>query len=214
MKLKHVSLMLLLALLVLFALGCTNEIQDDNVTQNKVSYDNSIVAQNSKQFSVDSIDKNLFYPFSTWGAMSISIDYDTLREKYEFDVIRYSNGKYYTLMRLSDGSTFFMLFYETSLNAEGSNLILIDGFRVEKLLNKEAFESIGIGSSRDSVIQLDPLSFSEDLYSIHRFSDKSVIMIKYQIDLDDNAIVSEIIELDTENSVLSYLLPQDYELIT
>lgn len=52
-------------------------------------------------------------------------------------------------------------------------------------------------------------------YSYHRFDDRSVLWIEYEVDIvEDKKKVKNITELDPEDSVITYLLPQDLELIT
>ena len=54
-----------------------------------------------------------------------------------------------------------------------------------------------------------------DYYSRHRFSDKSMVYVYYTIDKEtQQPIVESFRDADTQDSVLTYLIPKDLELLT
>lgn len=182
-----------------------------------IQYNNFVSARNSRQIEVDKIDKSLFMAYSARGSLSILVGFENLKNEGVFDIVRYSKGRYYTVSRLSDGSFFFMLFQENG--SDQKHLILTDGFRTKELLDKEDFDVIKVGMTKEEVLKLDPYSEDsghsfDDSSTVHRFTDRSVIQVEYQLDENNNPIVSMIWEDHTENSVLSYLIPKDLALIS
>lgn len=215
MKCKLFCIWILLCILCVFS-GCSIQERSDL----DIKYNNFVSAQNSRQIEVDKIHKALFSSYSTRECMSIlhGTGFEEVQKEEIFDIVRYSKGRYYTVSRLSDGDYFFMLFEEDLIDDQ-KQLFLIDGFRVKELLDKEDFDVIQVGTAKEEVLKLDPYSgdreHSSDISStIHRFSDKSVLHVAYQLDENNNPIVAEIWEDHTENSVLSYLIPKDLALIS
>lgn len=215
MKRKLFCIWILFCILCVFP-GCSTQ-EKSNLD---IKYNNFVSARNSRQIEVGKIDKGLFLPYSTRECLSIlhGPGFEEVQKKEVFDIVRYSKGRYYTVSRLSDGDFFFMLFEEDLIDDQ-KQLFLIDGFRVKELLDKDDFDVIKVGTTKEEVLKLDPYSedseHSSDISStVHRFSDKSVLYVRYQLDKNNNPIVAEIWEDHTENSVLSYLIPKDLALIS
>lgn len=215
MKRKLFCIWILFCILCVFP-GCSTQ-ESSNLD---IKYNNFVSARNSRQIEVDKINKSVSRPYLEKGSMSLVPEtFEELQKEKIFDIVRYSQGRYYTVSRLSDGSFFFMLFFEANGIDNQRQLFLIDGFRVKELLDKDDFDVIQIGTAKEGVLKLDPNSDVSDLSldnssTVHRFSDKTVIWVRYQLDADNNPIVSEIVEADTKDSVLSYLIPKDLALIS
>lgn len=153
-------------------------------------------------------------PYTIRMGMSYCVYFDTINKNRTFDTVRYIGNKVYTISRQADGSYMFMLFEETNISENEKKLMLIDGLSVHKLTDKNTFKDIQVGTLKEDVLHVDPSAYVfGDLYSFHRFSDKSVVQIHYKTNTAGEYVVSEIIELDTEHSVLTYLLPKDFSLI-
>lgn len=207
---KYLITILLLASFFCVFTGCSSK-KNNNVV---IEYNNSTSVEESTPINADIIEEALYLPYTMRYSMSFHEEFEYVQDKEIFGIIRYSKGKYYTVSKLSDGSFFFMLFSKIKTYTNANNLILSDGFRVKKLIDKEMFKEIQKGTNKNKVLELDPLSYDKETYTIHRFSDKSVIMVRYQEDQNNNLVVKEIVEMDTKNSVLSYLIPQDFALIS
>ncbi len=213
MKRKLLCTWILFCILCVFP-GCSSQ-ENSNLD---IKYNNFVSAKKSRKIEVGKIDKNLFAAYPRRGAWSVLVGFENLQKEGVFDIVRYSKGRYYTVSRLSDGSFFFMLFEENGIGDQ-KQLLLTDGFRAKDLLDKDDFDVIKVGTTKEEVLKLDPYSedsesSSDDSFTIHRFTDRSVIQVEYQLDENNNPIVSEIWEDNTENSVLSYLIPKDLALIS
>lgn len=207
---KTITIILLLVSTFCSLAGCSSN-EGKNIS---IKYNNFASVQDSISYDVELIEQSLYEPYVIKYSKSLTQKFESLQNKEIFEIVRYSEDKYYTVSKLSDGSFFFMLFEETDTYEKPNTLVLADGFRAKKLIDRELFKDIQIGMSKNEVLELDPSAYDNESFSVHRFSNKSVITIKYQPDSNGNLIVSEIIDMDTQNSVLSYLMPQDFALIS
>lgn len=206
---KILIVALLVGIMSLF-IGCSLKPDEQNIKE----FNNSVAVQDSTPINENLIEKSLYEPYVLKYSASFTQEFDSLQDKGIFDIVRYSKDRYYTVSKLNDGSYFFMLFKEANIYEKPNALILADGFRIKKLIDSESFNEIQLGTSKSKVFELDPFAYFGETCSIHRFSDKTVIMLKYQMDENNNLIVTQIESMNTEDSVLSYLTPQDYNLIS
>ena len=203
------KLILILSTVMIFSLllcGCNYNSND--ISNNTTNYSNNTVEESSQMLQYSTL------PYAIRMGMSYCVYFDTFNKDRSFDTIRYVGDKVYTVSKQADGSYMFMLFEETSISENEKKLMLIDGLNVHMLTDKNTFKDIQAGTLKEDVLHVDPSAYLfGDLYSFHRFSDKSVIQVHYKTNTVGEYVVSEIIELDTEHSVLTYLLPEDFSLI-
>ncbi len=205
--LKKATIFILTLILTCMLVGCSN-----SNTQPKalISYNNETSVKNSESIDVKLLENfPRKQPYIKIGSYSSLQPLDLL-DKKAISATRFSNGRYYTVSKLSDEKYLFLMF---NFNEETHQTDLIDSFEATTLLDKDCIKSIKIGSASDDVKKADPTAYYDDSFSVHRFSDKSVVEICYEKGTDGKQIVSDISEIDTSDSVLSYLLPIDLELI-
>lgn len=193
-------------LLIMFLMcGCSDK------SKNLYEYNNDISAVqiHQKNSILYNELKTITLPFDI--SVSRIITIQQLKRNYELaNTIRYNNGKYYSIDKL-DEEHYLLMLYEIKSDNE---LILVDGFITSKLINKDDFKKVSIGTSKEYVFEIDNNSFDFENYSYHRFSDSSVIRIKYVKDSNGHYLVNNIQELDSKNSVIYYLIDKDRKLIT
>ena len=207
--LKKLISFVLMFMLICMLMGCSNS---NLKSEEAILYDNNISVKNAEP-----IDNKLLevlphkQPYIFLRSYSSLIPIDVL-DKSAVSATRFSNGRYYTVSKLSGKKYLFLMFDYDYVNNQTD---IIDSFEATTLLDKECISNIKIGSSMDDVKTADPTAYIfENLYSVHRFSDKSVVEIHYKKDANGKHVVSEISQADTKDSVLSYLLPIDLDLIT
>ena len=152
--------------------------------------------------------------------------YNEIRDAGAISVLRYNEGRYYSVSRISDGSYLFVLYQripsDTKPEEVADLLVLEDGFRVKKLLPRSAERFIKICfTPKDSVPLWDPNGYyieGEDEptpISYHRFSDRSTMIFFCDVNEKDEWVVTFAGTMpDSTNSVLTYLLDADLELVS
>ena len=189
---------------ILFS-ACSNDNSNMFKYDNKVSINEIATATFDTEYT-----STITLPFDT--SFSRIITLDKLKEMGLASVLRYNEGRYYSVDKIDENHFLFVL-YEIDDNNE-IRLMLTDGFIVSKLIDREEFSEIDIGTNKNDVMKIDENTYDfEDEYTYHRFSDGSVIKIKYEQDSSGEFIAKEIMEADKTQSVIYYLLDKDLEAI-
>jgi hypothetical protein len=193
--------------------GCNKEPKDsdDDMTTLKVPYDNQIDIDSLQEKEISDINVVLTYPNRIRGAMSVTWDIEHVQSAGLAQIVRYNNGRYYSVDRFADGRYLFIV-YEVKENQSYS----MDGFLCSTLVDRSQFV-VTNGMKREDVIKNDPSSFyleAEGAATYHRFSDKSIMVVEYA-EVNGKYVVSDFAYLSDEYyiNVLEYLLPQDLEKI-
>ena len=158
------------------------------------------------------------------GSLSIARTMDKMKDEGIAQVLRYNKDQFYSMTPLSDGRYLIVLFHWSD-NPDNVSTFVQDYYIAAKLTDRASFEeAVKVGLKLEDVIASDPNTVVEEYVdyfdgpqcsSFHRFSDKSYIGIKYVIDEKTQVkTVSEIVELDATDSVITYLLPKDFALLT
>lgn len=205
---KFISIIFICSIIINILSGCDS----DKEKTIGISYNNIISIENSQTIDVNKVDKQLYVPFVIRESMSFTPEFENIKNDNIFYVVRSAKDKIYTISKLSDGTYLFLLFGEIDSGSEKKQ-ILLDGFKADSLIDEESFSMVKIGISKTKVLELDANAYDDEVNTIHRLSDLTVKLVKYKENSNNELIVSEIIELDTENSVISYLLPQDRALL-
>lgn len=187
--------------------SCNTNITACPKGQEKILYDNEIPIPSLKveKKILDEIS-NLALPYKIQGIKGVVYSLDQLQADGLISVVRFHPEKcrYYSVTPVEKG-TYLLLLY--SDYTESSSPYVIDGYLAAgSMPDKALFHNI-IGLTKEEVRELDVSSCFFGDYSYHRFSDGSVLEIKYC----DNQ-VSEYSYLNHPN-VLDYLLPQDQAVI-
>lgn len=163
------------------------------------------------------------------GVAGSSHTYSTeeMKQKGIVECMRYNDGHYYSITPLSDGRYLLVLFRiwkDVYPETENTFMIVTDYYFASKLCERKKFdEEIKIGKPMEEVLVLDPNAESwertvnsvTDYYSCHRFDDGSMVYVYYTMDKEmQKPIVESFRDGDTQNSVLSYILDRDLELLT
>ncbi|NLB40821.1 MAG: hypothetical protein GX815_00900 [Clostridiales bacterium] len=193
--------------------GCNKEPKDsdDDMTNLKTPYDNQIDIDSLQEKEISDINVVLTYPNRIRGAMSVTWDIEHVQSVGLAQIVRYNNGRYYSVDRFTDGRYLFIV-YEAKENQSYS----MDGFLCSTLADRSQFV-VTNGMNREDVIKGDLSSFyveAEGAASYHRFSDKSIMVVEYTGD-NGKYVVSDFAYLSDEYyiNVLDYLLPHDLEKI-
>lgn len=183
-------------------------------------YDNSRAVSTFDVLKVEDIpDMNMID-----GSLSIAQTMDNMKDEGIAQVLRYNKDQFYSITPLSDGRYLIVLFH-CSDNPNNAVTFVQDYYIAAKLTDRASFEeAVKVGTKLEDVIASDTntvVKEYEDYFdgpqcsSFHRFSDKSYVGIKYVIDEKTQVkTVGEIVELDAADSVITYLLPKDFELLT
>lgn len=198
---KKTYLLLFLIVLVFGSVGCSKE-------QPKLQYDNKSDVSAVQKHDLTVEIERLNRPNDFQMSLSIVHDINALKSAGVVKIIRYNKNRYYSITPIKDDKYLLLLYGEND-----DILYAIDGFLVSTLANRTAFEDISVGMDREEIIKKDPSSCVFDHYSYHRFSDKSILCIKYETNTENQYLVSEYYYLENPVSVLDYLLPKDLEKI-
>lgn len=221
MKLKYALAILNLFLFLSMGLtGCRKEaesVQKDGFPAGvpeeqklQIAYDNETDLDELEELEYSGLIENLSIPYCLRSMLSVVYDIEELREEEIAGIVRYHHGKFYSAARIEGGSYLFLLYLGTDIDQN----FLVDGFLVSGFADKTFFEGISKGMKQEEIIKKDPSACIalDGEYSYHRFSDRSVLQIKYTLE-DKQYVVSEFEFLQDQLSVVDYLLPQDLEKI-
>ncbi len=171
-------------------------------------YNNKVDIDDLKEQKLSDLVMQLNLPY--WEQMTLSkiYDIDMLISKKLVGVLRYNHGVYYSIARIKYDKYLFLL-YEINDNITS----VIDGFLVSTLPDKDFFNETIIGMRKEEILSHDPSACTifEDC-SYHRFQDKSILKIEYEL-IDNLYIVSNFQFLEDQESMLDYLLWKDLEKI-
>lgn len=153
--------------------------------------------------------------------------YKELQEAGAVSVLRYNEGRYYTVSRISDGTYLFVLYKEVDEDLPqdqvADHLVMVDGFRVKRLLPRDADRLIQICFTPKDIIPLwDPNGYyieggseSNTPTSYHRFSDRTTTICFSDRNEKGEWIVTFSGSLpDAYNSVFTYVLEEDLALVS
>ena len=194
----------MLALLLLALAGCHSYMPADG------SYDKAAVAGVEKQELTQQI-WNLALPQEELMTRSITYRMDTLKSEGVVQIVRFNQDRYYSVTPMVNGEYLFLLYS----NGEMEDPYVVDGYLVSSFPDKDDFKNISVGMSRDDIVAKAPSAYvSGNSRSFHRFSDKSILCIEYEATESNRYVVSAYDYLKKKDSVVYYLLPQDFDLIT
>ena len=198
-------------------------IRDDTMSypDHKIEYNNEVSAKTLKAVKRKSLQD---YQWSIGGTSfakyfsSQGFNWKELQEVVGEDSVclRYNYGKYYAVIRVNDGSYLFALFSKDEQWSK--NLSGIDSCFIKKLSDVEKADRIKVGDSKRKVksrlsnywsyelVDLSPPL--EDMYC-SRFSDLTTRTYVFEDGKLENVYIKP-----AEESVLTYLLPQDLALIS
>lgn len=174
----------------------------------KLQYDNKSDIEMLKEWEVLEEIERLNLPNEVRMSLSVVYDIETLKADGIVETVRYNNDKFYSVTPVEGGKYLFLLYEEKK---EG--YYVIDGFLASSLVDKILFEDISKGMKREEIIKRDSSSCVFENYSYHRFTDKSIMKIEYEL-VEEEYIVSEFHFLEEPVSVLDYLISEDFEKIT
>ena len=152
-------------------------------------------------------------PAGMMGAFSASIYW--IKEDFaEKEILlRYNYGRYYSVARVREGGYLFTLYEES-----GEWLVLCDSCYVKKLTDVQKIAEVQPGTPVETILKRFPegwyweYGWKENgriLSTTHRLNDLTTVSLVYE---DGKYVRSGIYA--PESSVLTYLLPQDLELIS
>lgn len=182
-------------------IGCTK-------IHTKNQYNNNLDITNVQPQNVTGKIVQLALPNEIRMSMSVLYDIDTLKKEGIVDTIRYNKNRYYSVTPLENNQYLFLLY-----NADGDPLYVVDGFIASTLVDKTTFQDIAAGMTQEDILKRDPSSCKFEEYTYHRFSDKSILCIKYERSSENKYLVSEYDYIDNSESVLNFLLQQDMDKI-
>lgn len=153
--------------------------------------------------------------------------YNELLAAGAVSVLRYNEGRYYTVSQISDGSYLFVLYKEVKKDVPqdqvADQLVMADGFRVKRLLPISAERLIQICfTPKDTVPLWDPNGYyveggdeNNTPTSYHRFSDRSTwIFFSDRNDKNEWVVTFAGALPDSYNSVFTYMLDEDLALVS
>lgn len=214
-KCKRLFLLVVTAALLITAAGCGSGVQG-------IDYDNKAKVSETEEKTLTAQEKEvLSRPNEVQMTMSFTYDMKELKDEKVVDIIRFNKERYYSVATVENGRYLFLLYSgDTEKEAEenGENLIVVDGYLASGFADKEDFRDFGKGMTKEEVLSLDLNSyvFSED-DSYHRFSDKSILSVRYELNDAGQYVVSDYEYYypgDERESVIEYLLSEDLELIS
>ena len=202
MNIKRYKSIILLLLLACALAGCSLE----SGGQKKIilDYDNETeISTLDEQFLSDKIQK-LNCPSEILKNMSAVHVMDSLQAENIVGLVRYNNGRYYSVTKVEGGRYLFLLF-----ESNGKEYYAADGILVSKLADKSLSDEIAVGMTKEEIVSKDPSAYVDTDYSYHRFNDKSIMKVHY-IEENGSYVVSEFGFLDGQLSVLDYLTEEDF----
>ncbi len=202
---KYMKTLLFILSIVLLFSSCSNQRNFDCLYDNDISIDSISDAQIPK----DDLEM-INLPFEVQSSLSRVLSFNLLKDNWSIgSVLRYNNGKYYSIDKLDEDRLLLILYREM----DDADLMVIDGVVVSKLISKDDFSKIVVGISKSDVFSIDSNAVFEEKYSYHRLSDGTMFRITYENNKDE-LVVSSIDEMNTDNSVIQYLIDKDLKLIT
>lgn len=203
------ALMCLIITMVISALffsACHN--RQETLHNNHVNMAD-LVCVDEQNADVQNIIRYVNLPYGTEKTFSRVIYLSSLKKAGLAGAVRYNRERYYTVDKLSDGRYMFLLL---SLNGNDlpteDNLMVEDGCIVSDLMPREVFKTVQIGMRKEEILALDKNAEVGENCSSHRFSDGSVVAIRYET-MDNQEVVVEMTETDNTDSVFSCLLAKD-----
>lgn len=190
--------------------GCSKNYHEN--LSDTYAYDNTTNISDLEAIEIDENEPLIQSPWLLQETKSFITTSHNLNKKNLIGILRYNNGKFYSVTPQKNSGYLFVLYEESVVN-ENNCLVVVDSFICnQKLVNKNDFiKKLSINNTSQEILGFDPNTYSDGTYSYHRFEDGSVVCIEY---INDH--VSKINDIDTQesNSVIKFLLPQDLELIT
>lgn len=180
-----------------------------NLPKKVFDYDNKSNITDVKEQDVTEKIKQLAYPNEVQMARSICYDMNSLKAEGIVQIVRFNKNRYYSITPIKGNKYLFLLYSETA-----EPYYVVDGYLTSGFANKDNFKDIQVGISREEIISKDSNVCVCDNYSYHRFADGSILTIKYDVDTTNKYVVSDYYYSDQPESVVNYLLPQDYELLS
>ena len=207
MKTKKFLLSMFIILLLATA-GCSS-------SQNYITYDNGADITDIKAMELTEQIETLAFPSEMRAGMSACHNIDDLRTENIVEIVRFNNGRYYSVTPVENGQYLFLLY------ADNDDHCVIDGYLAAGFSDKEDFKDLQAGEDRDEILSNDANAYVAGNTSYHRFSDKTVLVIEYEEETADKYIVSDFYSYNSADykddpyreSVIDYLLPNDLKLL-
>ena len=112
----------------------------------------------------------------------------------------------------------FLLYSDGETLCDSESYYVVDGYLTSGFADRDEFEDVGPGLSREEILLKDPNAYVYENFSYHRFSDKSVLEIEY--DTDKKIVLDSLFYYPEDHkeepymeSGVDYLLPQDLALL-
>ena len=207
MKTKKFLLSMFIILLLATA-GCSS-------SQNYITYDNGADITDIKAMELTEQIETLAFTSEMRAGMSVCHNIDDLRTENIVEIVRFNNGRYYSVTPVENGQYLFLLY------ADNDDHCVIDGYLAAGFSDKEDFKDLQAGEDRDEILSNDANAYVAGNTSYHRFSDKTVLVIEYEEETADKYIVSDFYSYNSADykddpyreSVIDYLLPNDLKLL-
>lgn len=211
MKTKKFKKEILLFMSIIFLLataGCSS-------SKKTIAYDNESDITDIKALALTEQIETLALPSEIRAGMSVCYSVDDLKSENIVEIVRFNNGRYYSVTPVENGQYLFLLY------ADNDDHCVIDGYLAAGFSDNEVFKDLQAGENRDEILSKDSNAYVVDNSSYHRFSDKTVLVIKYVEDNAGKYIVSDFYSYNSADykddpyreSVVDYLLPKDLELL-
>ena len=200
----------LIAVIALMAVaaGC-------GASESELGYDNKADVAGVEEQALTEKINNLARPGIVQGAMSICYDIEELKSEKIVEVVRFNDGRYYSVTPVENGKYLFLLYGEPG--EDDNSPYVVDGYMTSGFADKDEFKDIRIGMSKETILTKDSNSYEDELITCHRFEDKTVLVIEYDKDantVSDYYYYPEDRKDDSDwESVVDYLLPEDLELL-
>lgn len=180
------------------------------------AYDNRADIEDVKKVELTEKIEQLSLPAEMSGAMSVCHSIDELESEGIVDIVRFNRGRFYSVTPVEDGRYLFLLY------TDDDSQCVADGYLASGFADKELFKDIKAGTEMDEILKKDENAYVSEGRSYHRFPDGTVMVISYSEDGEGRYAVSDYHSYSSDESgddpyresVVSYLLPQDLELLT
>lgn len=201
-------LLSMFSILLLATAGCSS-------SQNYITYDNGADITDIKAMELTEQIETPAFPSEMRAGMSVCHNIDDLRTENIVEIVRFNNGRYYSVTPVENGQYLFLLY------ADNDDHCVIDGYLAAGFSDKEDFKDLQAGEDRDEILSNDANAYVAGNTSYHRFSDKTVLVIEYEEETADKYIVSDFYSYNSADykddpyreSVIDYLLPNDLKLL-
>ena len=211
MKIKQIRKVILFSTVIILSLatvGCSS-------SPKNIAYDNGSDITDIKALELTEQIETLAFPNEMRAGMSACYSVDDLKSENIVEIVRFNNGRYYSVTPVENGQYLFLLY------ADNDDHCVIDGYLSAGFSDKEDFKDLQAGEDRDEILSKDANAYVVDNNSYHRFSDKTVLVIEYAEDNAGKYIVSDFYSYNSADykddpyreSVVDYLLPKDLELL-